>query len=93
MPADTEAATLRARLEAIIKEVEDVEAQAITARHHVQAARLLLSKATALERTAIAARQRVTSLPSSSSPPVVASQLVPTAPSSYEDTVITGLYH
>jgi hypothetical protein len=38
MPADTEAATLRARLETIIKEGEDVEAQATTARHHVQAA-------------------------------------------------------
>jgi hypothetical protein len=37
MPNDTEAATLRARLEAIIKKVEDAKAQAVAARHHVQA--------------------------------------------------------
>jgi hypothetical protein len=35
MPDDTEAAVLRARLEAIIKEVEDVEAQAATAHRRV----------------------------------------------------------
>ncbi len=64
MPDDTEATTLRARLEAIIKKAEDAEAQAAAARRHVQAARLLLeeeSKATALEQTATAARQRVPS--------------------------------
>jgi hypothetical protein len=32
MPDDTEAAALRARLEAIIKEAEDTEAQAAAAR-------------------------------------------------------------
>jgi hypothetical protein len=52
MPDDTEATALRARLKAIVKEAEDVEAQAAAAHRRVQAARLLLkeeSKATALE--------------------------------------------
>jgi hypothetical protein len=35
MPDDTEAAVLRARLEAIIKKVEDAEAQAAAARQRV----------------------------------------------------------
>jgi hypothetical protein len=76
MPNDTEAAALRARLEAIIKEAEDAEAQATAARRRVQAARLLLeveSKATALQQTATAARQRVPSSSSSLSSPVAAS--------------------
>jgi hypothetical protein len=59
MSDDTEAATLCAQFEAIIKEAEDVEVQATTARRRVQAARLLLveeeSNATALEQTATAA--------------------------------------
>jgi hypothetical protein len=91
MSDDTKAAALRARLEAIIKEAEDTA----TAHRHVQAARLLLeeeSKATALEQTAIAARQCVPSLSSSSSSPVVASPLIPTACSTYEDTVVAGLH-
>jgi hypothetical protein len=96
MPDDTEAAALRARLEAIIKEAEDVEAQAAAARHHIQAARLLLaeeeSKATALEQMAIAAHQRVPSSPSSASSPVAAPSLVPTVSSTYKDTVVTGLH-
>jgi hypothetical protein len=79
MPDDTEGATLRARLKAIVKEAKDVEAQAIAARRRIQAARLLLeeeeSKATALEQTVIAARQHV---------------LVPTASSTYEDTIVAG---
>jgi hypothetical protein len=53
MPYDTEAVTLRARLEAIVMEPEDFEAQATAARRRVQAAHLLLeeeeSKAAALE--------------------------------------------
>jgi hypothetical protein len=44
MPDDTEVAALRARLEAIIKEAMDAEAQATAARHRVQAARLLLTE-------------------------------------------------
>jgi hypothetical protein len=92
---DTEAAALRAQLEAIVKEAEDAEEQAAAARRRVQATRLLLeeeSMATALEQTATAARQRVPSSSSSSSSPAVASQLVPTASSTYEDTVVTGLH-
>jgi hypothetical protein len=60
MPDDTEAVALHARLEAIVNEVEDAEAQAAAARHCIQAARLLLeeeeSKATALEQTATTVR-------------------------------------
>jgi hypothetical protein len=59
MPDDTEAAALRAQVEAIIKEAEDAEAQAAATQRHVQAARLLAeeeSKATALEQMATAAR-------------------------------------
>jgi hypothetical protein len=75
---------LHARLEAIIKEVEDAEAQVVAARRRAQAARLILeeeeSKATALEQTTTAVRHRVPSSVSSSSFPVVASQLVPVTP-------------
>jgi hypothetical protein len=95
IPDDTEAAALRTRLEAIVKEAENAEAQAAVARHRIQAARLLLEeefKATALEQTATAARQRVPSSSSSSSSPVAASQLVPTASSTYKDTVVAGLH-
>jgi hypothetical protein len=94
MSDDTDAAALRARLEAIIKEAEDAEVLAAATRRRVQAARLLEegSKATALEQTATAARQRVPSSSSSSSSPVVASQLIPTASSTYEDTVVSGLH-
>jgi hypothetical protein len=35
MPDDTEAATLRARVEAIIKEAEDVEAQTAAAHRRI----------------------------------------------------------
>jgi hypothetical protein len=87
MPDDTEAAALRTRLETIVKEAEDAEAQA---------ARLLLkeeeSKATAMEQTATTARQRVPSSSSSPSSSAVASQLVPTSSSTYEDTVVAGLH-
>jgi hypothetical protein len=95
MSGDIEAAALCARLEAIVKEAEDAEAQAAAARRRVQAARLLLeeeSKAAALKQTATAARRRVPSSSSSSSSPAAASQLVPTASSTYEDTVVAGLH-
>jgi transcriptional antiterminator Rof (Rho-off) len=58
MPDDIEAAAFRARLEAIVKEAEDAEAQAAAARRRVQAACLLLeeeSTTAALEQTATAA--------------------------------------
>jgi hypothetical protein len=45
-----------------------------------------------LEQTATAARQRVPSTSSSSSSPAAASQLIPTASSTYEDTVVVGLH-
>jgi hypothetical protein len=96
MSNDTEVAALRARLEAIVKEVEDAEAQVAAARRRVQAARLLLeeeeSKATALEQTTIVACECVPSSSSSSYSPIVASQLVPTASSTYEDTIVVGLH-
>jgi hypothetical protein len=84
MSDNTEAAALRARLEAIVKEAEDAEAQTTAARHRVQTA--------ALEQTATATCQRVPSLSSSSSSPATASQLVPTSSSTYEDTVVAGLH-
>jgi hypothetical protein len=90
MSDDTKAAALHAQLETIIKEAEDVEAQAATAHHRVQAARLLEEfKAAALKQTATAARQLV---PSSSSSPAAASQLFPTASSTYEDTIVARLH-
>jgi hypothetical protein len=94
IPDDTEAAALRAWLEAIVKEGEDAEVQAAAARRRVQATRLLLeeSKATALEQTATTTQQRVPSSSSSSSSSAAASQLVPTASSTYEDTVVVGLH-
>jgi hypothetical protein len=46
----------------------------------------------ALEHTATSARQRVPSSSSSSSSPAAASQLIPTASSTYEDTVVAGLH-
>jgi hypothetical protein len=84
MPDDTEAAALCARLEAIVKEAEDGEAQAAAARRRVQAA--------ALDQTTTAARQHVPSSSSSLSSPTAASQLIPTASSTYENTVIAGLH-
>jgi hypothetical protein len=94
MPDDNEAATLCARLEAIIKEVKDTKVQVAVARCRVQTARLLEeeSKAIALEQTAIAAHRRVPSSHSTASSPTAASSLVLTASSTYEDTVIAGLH-
>jgi septal ring-binding cell division protein DamX len=89
MSDDTKPATLCARLEAIIKEVE-----AAAVRHRIQAARLPEeeSKATALEQTATAAHQCVLALSSSPSSHAPASQLIPTASSTYENTVVAGFH-
>jgi hypothetical protein len=84
MSDNTEVAALRARLEAIVKEAEDVEAQTTAACHRVQAA--------ALEQTATTTCQRVPSLSSLSSSPTAASQLIPTSSSTYKDTVVVGLH-
>jgi hypothetical protein len=95
MPDDTEAAALRARLKAILKEAEDTEAQTAAARRRVQVVRLLLkeeSKAIALEQTATTARQYVPSSSSLTSSPAATSPLVPTASSTYEDTVVARLH-
>jgi hypothetical protein len=96
MPNNTEPAALRARLEAIVKEAEDAEAQATAAHRRVQEAHILLeeeeSKATTLDKMTIAARQCVPSLSSSSSSPAAASQLIPTTSSTYEDTIVAGLH-
>jgi hypothetical protein len=95
MPDDTEVDALRAQLEAIVKEAEDTEAQATATRRRVQAAHLLLeeeSKAVALEQTATTARHCMPSSSSSLSSPTAGSQLVPTASSTYEDTVVAGLH-
>jgi hypothetical protein len=94
MSDDTEAATLRAWVEAIIKETEDVEAQAAAAHCRIQATHLLLeeSKATALEQTATAVRQRMPSSASSASSPAAASPFVPTSSSTYEGMFVVGLY-
>jgi hypothetical protein len=91
MPDDTEAAALRTRLEAIIK---DAEAHAAAARRRVQAARLLLeeSNTTTLEQTVTTAHQHVSYSSSSSSSPAMASQLVPTASSTYKDTIVVELH-
>jgi hypothetical protein len=90
MPDNTKVATLRTRLETIIKKAEDTETQDTAARHHVQATRLLEKfKATTLEQTATAAWQRV---PSSSSSSLIAiSHLIPTASSTYKGTLIIEL--
>jgi G3E family GTPase len=95
MPDDTEAAALRAQLEAIVKEAEAVEAQAAATHHRVQIACLLLeeeSKATTMEQTTTAARQHMPSSFSSSSSSATASQLVPTTSLTYEDTIVAGLH-
>jgi hypothetical protein len=95
MPDDTETAALCARLKTIIKEAEDAEAQAAAACRRVQAVCLLLaeeSKATVLEQMATAAHQRVPSSTSSASSPAVAPPLVPSASSTYEDTVVARLH-
>jgi hypothetical protein len=95
MPDDTETAALYARLKTIIKEAEDAEVQSAAARCCVQAVCLLLaeeSKATVLEQTATTAHQRVPSSTSSASSPTVAPSLIPSATSTYEDTVVVGLH-
>jgi hypothetical protein len=91
MPDDTEAAALRAQLEVIIKEAKGAEAQA-AASWSPASSFAEESKATGLEQTATAARQRVPSSPSSASSLTAALPLIPTASSTYEDTVVVGLH-
>jgi hypothetical protein len=84
-----DAATLKAKLDANIKDTEEAEEKAVAARRRVRAARTLLEEeeqmAAALEKAAVAARQLV---PGSSSSTVHTSS----SSSSYEETVVTGLH-
>jgi hypothetical protein len=87
-PGDA-AAALKAKLDALIKDTEEVEEKAVAARCRARAARTLLEEeeqtAAALEKVVVAARQLVPR--SSSSAPHTSS-----ATSSYEETVVTGLH-
>jgi hypothetical protein len=82
------AAALKAKLDALVKDVEEVEEKAIAARRRARAARTLLEEeeqtAAALEKAAVAARQLVTDSSSGT---------VHTSPSSscYE-TIVAGLH-
>jgi hypothetical protein len=92
MPDDTESAGLRARLEAIVKKAEHAEAQAATTRpdrpppprggvqgHRLEADGYNCSSACAIFVFIVVF-------------PTAASQLIPTASSTNEDTIVTGLH-
>jgi hypothetical protein len=83
-----DAAALKAKLDALVKDVEEAEEKAVAAHRRAQAARTLLEEeqtTAALEQAAVAARQLV---PGSSSGTTHTSP----ASSSYEETVVTGLH-
>jgi hypothetical protein len=90
-PGDTaaNAATLKAKLDALIKDAEKAEQKVVAARRHTRAARTLLEEeeqtADALEKAAVATRQLVPR--SSFSAPHTSP-----ATSSFEETIITGLH-
>jgi hypothetical protein len=82
------AAALKAKLDALVKDVEEAEKKAVATRRRARAARTLLEEeqaAAAWEKAAVAARQLV---PGSSSSPNHTSP----SSSSYEETVIGGLH-
>jgi hypothetical protein len=85
----TDAAALKAKLDALVKDAEEAEEKAVAARRRARAARTLLEEeeqtAAALEKAAVAARQLV---PGSSSSTTHTSP----AASSYEETVVAGLH-
>jgi hypothetical protein len=83
----TDAAALKAKLDALVKDAEEAEEKAVAARRRARATRALLEEqaATALEKAAVAARQLV---PGSSSSPNHTSP----SSSSYEETVIVSLH-
>jgi hypothetical protein len=86
--APGDAAALKAKLDALVKDVEEAEEKAVAACRRARAARTLLEEeqaAAALEKAAIAARQLV---PGSSSGTIHTS---PTS-SSYEETVVADLH-
>jgi hypothetical protein len=83
-----DAATLKAKLDALVKDAEEAEEKAVAARRRARAARTLLEEqqtAAALEKAAVATRQLV---PGSSSSTTHTSP----AASSYEETVVAGLH-
>jgi hypothetical protein len=82
-----DAAALKAKLDALIKDAKEAEEKAVAARRCARAARTLLEEQTtaALEEATVAARQLV---PSSSSGTVHTSP----SSSSYEETVVAGLH-
>jgi hypothetical protein len=83
-----DAAALKAKLDALVKDAEEAEEKAVAARRRARAARTLLEEeqaAAALEKVVVAARQLV---PGSSSS---TTHMSPAA-SSYEETVVAGLH-
>jgi hypothetical protein len=88
-PGDVAAATtLKAKLDALVKDAEEAEEKAVAARRRAWAARTLLEEeqtTAASEKVAAAARQLV---PGSSSSTTHTSP----AASSYEETVVVGLH-
>jgi hypothetical protein len=84
--ADT--ATLKAKLDALVKDAKEAEEKAVAARRRARAARTLLEgeqAAATLEKVVVAARQLV---PGSST----GTNHTPSSSSSYEETVIAGLH-
>jgi hypothetical protein len=83
------AATLKAKLDTLVKDAEEAEEKAVAACRRARATRTLLEEeeqmATALEKATIAACQLV---PGSSSSTTHTSL----APSSYEETIVAGLH-
>jgi hypothetical protein len=82
------AAALKAKLDALVKDVEEAEEKAVAARRRARAARTLLKEeqaAAALEKAVVAARQLV---PGSSAGP----NHTPPSSSSDEETVIADLH-
>jgi hypothetical protein len=84
----TDAATLKAKLDALVKDAEEAKEKAVAARRRARAIRTLLEEeqtAATLEKAVVAARQLV--LGSSSGTTHTSS-----ASSSYEETVVAGLH-
>jgi hypothetical protein len=86
--AAADAAALKAKLDALVKDAEEAEEKAVAARRRARATRTLLEEeqtAAALEKAAVAAHQLVPGSSSSASHPS-------SVTSSYEETVVTGLH-
>jgi hypothetical protein len=87
--ATANAAALKAKLDALIKDAKKAEEKVVAARRHARAARTLLEEeeqtADALEKAAVATRQLVPG--SLSSAPHTSP-----ATSSYEETIVAGLH-